>query len=145
MPESSCASLLKDSAITSKPSSPQTPSGGMRTEKSPLVIFSAARVICRTGRATRKRRRTSSTTAHSTLSSTTLPKVSWAARLICSLVNSTPSVACSWLTNSSIQQLMTNAMVKKKVTYRRSVSSQLCQRGLCALISAPPCSPGRGP
>ena len=134
MPESSCASVLKAAAISSKPSSPNTPSGGMRTEKSPRVIFSAARRISRTGRVTIKRRRTSSAAVHSRLRSSTLTKVRRAAPLICAWAKAKPSVVCSRLTNSVMQQLMRKAMLRKKVTYRRSASPQARQRPGSRLI-----------
>ena len=80
VPESSWAILLKQSAISPKPSpASRLCKSGTRAEKSPWVICSAALMIFRTGRPTIHFRRRPSMRVHSSASSRMLRNVTLAA------------------------------------------------------------------
>lgn len=89
-------------------------SGGIRTEKSPFMICSAALTIVLTGRSTSHLRRRPSMTVHKRLKNRMLTKVSLAALSILSLVRAMPVAADSSFKKRSMQQLMTNAISRKK-------------------------------
>ena len=147
MPASSCAILLRHSAIVPKPSAlSMVCIGGMRTEKSPFMICSAADVIFRTGRSTMIFRRMPSITVHKRLSKSTLRKVTLAACSMCTCVSVSPVVRDIMFKNRVMQQLMTNAISRKKSRYRRRASSQRTPLVFFSpLISAPPYSRARAP
>ena len=124
IPESSCAILLKQSAMTSKPSAvSMLRISGTRAEKSPCIIRSAALDIMRTGRPTMNLRLTPSSTVAAALSSSMFSAVTCAALSTYSRDSSMPEVRAKVLRKSSMLHVMAKAMVTKKMTYLRREKS----------------------